>query len=175
MKSGKALKATTATVMEAFGVTRRTVTKWVKAGCPHIKAPAGNRFDLRAVQAWRSEREAAQAAEGYVATAPAPSPLRDQLVAAKLRKELAQARRVEILASQLEEKLIDRADVEQGLVARARALRASLIGAAPRLAPILAPMDSVAEIDVRLRREFELVLAEFVAELKRACLGEADR
>jgi phage terminase Nu1 subunit (DNA packaging protein) len=161
MTKAKRPRASTKDVCDAFGVSRRTVTKWAGSGCPHEKARGGNRFDLRAVQRWREERDRANADAGVGGTPPPVAPgTRDALNEAKLRKETAAARRVELIVGKLEGELVERAEVEAAFVRACAAFRSLVLAVPARCAPVVADLVEAVEVERLLRLELEEVLRQ---------------
>ena len=142
-----------------------TLTQWRKKGCPARKSGNTFVFDREAVAAWLRER-------GYdglpgrksrkpkdVQLGPDGEPL-DPDVRFRIRR----CEKLEMEIGKLRGELVDRVEVDEQNVAKARLFRTGLLGLAARLAPVVAGMDSVAKIERRLRSEFEGLLREFARD-----------
>lgn len=158
--------ASSGQIAEQFDVDRRTIRRWTERGCPYTKGRPGSphRFDPLEVAQWL-KTEGLTGSVGRPSDEEGASPdTRDALAAAKLESEQLRARKLRLHCEQVEGNLVARVEVEEGLVARARLFRVSLLGLAARLAPVIAPLDSVAAVERRLRSEFEGVLREYARE-----------
>ena len=152
---------TTAEIAAFLGHEPATVRQWRAKGCPARKHGRTYLFDRTAVAKWLRARNY----DGKPGPSPRPREVQlgpdGQMIDPDTRFRLARAEKVELDVAKLKGELVERVEVEDGLVARARLFRTSLLGLAARLAPVLAPMDSVAKIERRLTREFEGLLREY--------------
>ena len=136
-----------------FGLAAATAKRWVKAGCPSTnlgKGPGnGHRFNLEEVRAWvretgrRLSHGGSNQQDGTAADAPSASgDIREQLLDAKLRKELAMAARWELDVRVRRQELMPRDEAERRWVECCSYARARLMGGPSALAPDLVGEDS---------------------------------
>lgn len=174
---------------EKLGRARRTLMTWRKQGCRGIKKRAGSLLvDCNQVEAWAHEQgkrppakaAAARARAARAAKAKAESgeqtaqPSNDSdsedevsLADAKLRKELALAKKHELHVAQAEGRLIPREEEEAGRLRRVEAARAVLLAMPPRYSGRLAAMTEP--------REIEELLTEAVYAALNQLAGRAPR
>ena len=154
---------------ETMSVDVRTVRRWEAAGCPNSGKGATRSFVEADVRVWLAARGRIPGKEGKpglmdaLANSPGvPEDVKQALLEAELRKRTALARRHEMLADQLQGKLLKRIDVERGWEQRIVFVRTVLSALAGRIGPILVGKD---------QREIERTIAEEI----RALLEEVSR
>lgn len=119
---------------EAFGVALSTVDQWVQQGMPCVARPerrggTGYKIDLGQVLEWHRDRERSNAL-GEMAKVDAAE--------AKRRKTAAEASLAELELSRRRGEVAAIDEVEAAWSAMVAAARARLLGAGPKLGPILA-------------------------------------
>ena len=149
-------------VQARFGVTRKAVQSWVARGAPCDRPGRGRAtmFDLDELAAWM-EREGLTGEQGVRADLQPRGATGEPMQRAKLALTILQVERLKLGIEESRGRLVSKAEVESRNVAKARLFRTSLTGLASRLAPVLASMDSVAKVEMRLLQEFEGLLREY--------------
>ncbi len=142
-------------ICEEFDVDRRSLTIWVKKGCPSEKVKGSRgpelRFDSDEVRAWTQKVG--------LNTDKAVGPLAEQLTAARLRKELATAIGHEIKNARSKGELVEREKVEQANVQKFTAIRNKLLSLPSTVLPLIAGVPEV-EAAVVLDKQIREVLTE---------------
>lgn len=145
--------ATSKDVQARFDCSQPTVSSWVKAGCPHDKAPreGGGRpitlFDLDEVAQWvkKTRRNISPTGGGDHSSFAYRqgfddadrTPVQELDIAqqrAKLRKDLAAAEKAELELDKIKGLLLDAEEVKMGQLARIARARAVLLGGPATLA-----------------------------------------
>ncbi len=108
------MKANLDETAKIFGVNRRTLGEWLKAGCPGTKTEDSWTLDTAAVFAWRLKRAEAKAADS--------SPVNRER-AARTRKLEAEANLAELKGREQEGLWLLKADVERDWFRIARIVR----------------------------------------------------
>lgn len=144
LKAGRLVKLPD--LCKALGASESAVYRWKRAGCPHVDRDGGIWFDPAAVSEWIKSRGIKPGARGRPVggaggAAGEDEDVRDDLLSAKLRKELAFAERAELDVAARKGELMPRAEVEQSTIARILEVRAALLGLAARVTPRVVGQD----------------------------------
>lgn len=162
--------------MEELGVVKRTLTRWLQAGLPHeINEHGRRRYNMDEVRQWMQENSRTGIKGRVVGMIQGPGgvslegdnpeftgDIREDLLRAKLRKEIAQASKHELDVMQRRGELLEKAEVERGRLDRVARARAVLLGGPATLAADLEGLD----LERRERRIKEWVI-EALEELSR--------
>lgn len=114
------------TLAELFGVDRRTVSRWIKAGLPAEKHGRAKLIDLSVAIRWVRERDAETAEARIAAVRSTPD-----LDVARARKVSAEARIAEANAAAREGELLPAAAVGERWTKRIIAARERFLSLAP--------------------------------------------
>jgi phage terminase Nu1 subunit (DNA packaging protein) len=143
-------------IAELFDVEDRAVKRWVARGCPHDGGGRGKKlfFNEAEVAAWLK----ANNLTGKVGKP--KQPISAELEAAKLRKELAMARKHELDVAQREGLLVERTEVEKNTVEKITVVKNRLLGLGAKLAAQVEGMTG-AERQAAIDAEVQEILSEF--------------
>ena len=165
MASGDTIVRGTVAVAMHFGVSRRTVQRWVKD--PSFPKLSGRRFDLVQIQTWWDQRD------GQTSTplARGPTPKQPELTVesgkdfwdGQGKKYQAQLRELEL--RQRRGELVERKEVEQLFVARIMAVKQGLLILAKALPPQLATCRTEREMEPIITRAIRALLEAFARPL----------
>lgn len=163
---------TTDDLIDELGITKRSVNRWLAAGLPHDETPNGKRFNLDEVHTWMLDNGRGTSRGRQFGQLQGPGghdienmdaiETKEELLKAKLRKEIAQATRYELDVQQRRGELLEKSEVERGRLDRIARARAVLLGGPPTLAADLEGLN----LEERERRIREWVL-EALGELSR--------
>lgn len=134
---------------EIFQVTPKTITLWVRGGCPKIKRGT---FDIRAVLLWW--------AENIYLPKMAAGQGDESLKAARQKYWSAKAKREKIQVQKLEGELVSAADVKHQAFTCARQVRDSILNVPYRVGPILAAQRDPQKIETILNKELSQALEQ---------------
>lgn len=156
-----------------LGVSRPTVYKWLRDGCPHEVVDGARQFHAPTVRAWREQhrRPAPIAAEPEPAAteateAPAPSsPSPETRADVELRKQRALAESQELTLAQRRGELVSRAEITHAVAEGLYTLRRRASGVPELIAGRLSHLGPKARAEIRAaaRAEIEAAL-ESVAD-----------
>jgi len=114
-----------------FDISKRTVKRWIAAGLPHSLVDGRRRYSFEEVRAWMDEngrtgeRGRIEGSLNYEGTL--SGDVKEDLLRAKLRKEIAQANRYELDVQQRRGELLERSEVEKGRIQRIAHAKATLM------------------------------------------------
>ena len=122
----------TTALARALKMQRRSLYRWIKAGCPGEKDDKGEwRFDLAEVQAWQEEK-------GF--TGAPGQPVTPDKEASQARKEAALADKHELQVAKLRGELVAREDAEAAVLGVIEQARSGFLGMPAKLSDRCAGM-----------------------------------
>lgn len=116
-------------IAKAFGVSTRTVNRWHDDGFPHHGEGRGIRYHLPDCIEWALARERRDLEDQLDAM--------QDLDSARTRRMLALAKKTELEAEKMAERMIDIDDLEELHLEPLGRIREAMVSAPPRFAPLL--------------------------------------
>lgn len=141
------------TLADLLQTSGKVIREWEAAGMPGRRDEGRRaRYDLWVVLPWLKNRWLVESRE-----AKSDSPALERL-------RLARAEQEELKLQELKGRLIDKADVEAGLVARAISLKRGFLAIPRASAPVLAGMSEPREIEAHLAERMRELLSLYAGD-----------
>lgn len=122
---------------EILGITPKTLTDWVKQGCPFLPVPGMNNgtirsYDTAKVAEWYMKYQLQKIEKNYIEIAP-EFENQMQMFEAERRKKVAQALREELLLAKEQSQVANIADLMENFIEAANNIRAAAMSLSNRL------------------------------------------